>query len=463
MYEKREECGVVAVISKNKKPVAPLVYRGMIGVQHRGQDAAGMVLYDGLFYKKRGMGLVSEIISEEDTKQPHWVGIAHTRYPTTSTATIKDVQPTVSGNLAVAHNGHIANYGELRKELEEKKFVFEGTVDSEVILYLLTEKLRDGVSIKEAVIHAMEKLDGAYSVVGIYDRKLFIFRDPHAIRPLVYGETDEYVMFCSESTSLDMNGVPYGGSVNAGELIIIDEKGEKTSEVLLDKGTRHCMFEYVYFSRPDSVINDRLVEHVRKGLGKQLAIEAPVEADLVIPVPDTARSAALGFARATGIEYTEGIIKNRYVGRTFIMPDQESRIKAVRLKVNPIRKVIEGKRIVVFDDSIVRGTTIKEVMKLLQACNPKEIHLRITCPPIISPCFYGVNMPTFEEFIANNKSVDEIREYLGIDSLHYITLEGLKKVVGEKSCLGCLTGEYVTPAAAKEAKERRNPNGRHKC
>lgn len=463
MHEKREECGVVAVISKNKKPVAPLVYRGMVGVQHRGQDAAGMVLYDGSFYKKKGMGLVSEIVGEEDLAQAHWAGIAHTRYPTTATATIKDVQPSVSGSLAVAHNGHIANYPELRKELEAKKYVFEGTVDSEVILYLLTDRLREGASIREAVQHAMEKLDGAYSVVGIYDRKLFIFRDPHAIRPLVYGETDEYVVFCSESTSLDLNGVPYGGSVGPGELIVIDEHGEKESVVLLDKGARHCMFEYVYFSRPDSIINGRLVEHVRKELGKQLAEEAPVEADLVIPVPDTARSAALGFAQATGIEYTEGIIKNRYVGRTFIMPDQESRINAVRLKVNPIRKVIEGKRIVVFDDSIVRGTTIKEVMTMLRACNPKEIHLRITCPPIISPCFYGVDMPTFEEFIANNKTIEEIREYLGVDSLHYISLDGLKKVVGEKSCFACVTGEYITPAAAKEAKERRNPDGSNKC
>ncbi|MBD3397898.1 amidophosphoribosyltransferase [Candidatus Micrarchaeota archaeon] len=463
MDEKREECGVVAVISKNKKPVAPLVYRGMVGVQHRGQDAAGMVLYDGSFYKKKGMGLVSEVIGDVDLSQPHWAGIAHTRYPTTATATIKDVQPSVSGSLAVAHNGHIANYWELRKELEEKKYVFEGTVDSEVILYLLTERLREGASIKEAVLSAMEKLDGAYSVVGIYDRKLFVFRDPHGIRPLVYGENEGNFVFCSESTSLDMNGVPYGGSVGPGELIIIDENGERKDGALLDKGARHCMFEYVYFSRPDSIINGRLVEHVRKELGRQLAEESAVEADLVIPVPDTARSAALGFAQATGIEYTEGIIKNRYVGRTFIMPDQESRIRAVRMKINPIKKVIEGKRIVVFDDSIVRGTTIKEVISMLRACKPKEIHLRITCPPIMSPCFYGVDMPTFEELIANNKSVGEIEKYLGVDSLHYISLGGLKKVVGEKSCFACVTGEYLTPAAAKEAKERRNRNGSHKC
>jgi amidophosphoribosyltransferase len=463
MDEKREECGVVAVISKHKKPVAPLVYRGMVGVQHRGQDAAGMVLFDGSFYKKKGLGLVSEIIGEEDLAQQHWAGIAHTRYPTTATATINDVQPSVSGDLSIAHNGHIANYSELRKELEADGRVFGGTVDSEAILLLLAKKLEGGASIKEAVLYAMEKLDGAYSVVGIYGRKLFVFRDPHGIRPLVYGETNECFVFCSESTGLDMNGVPYEGSVGPGELIIIDENGGKTSEVLLDKGARHCMFEYVYFSRPDSIINGRLVEHIRKELGKQLAEESPVDADLVIPVPDTARSAALGFARATGIEYTEGIIKNRYVGRTFIMPDQENRIKAVRLKINPIRKVIEGKRIVVFDDSIVRGTTMKEMVAMLRACHPKEIHLRITCPPIISPCFYGVDMPTFEEFIANKKSVEEIREYFGVDSLHYLSLEGLKKVVGEKSCFACVTGEYVTPAAAKEAKQRRNPDGSNKC
>jgi len=456
----KEECGVVAAISKNKKPVAQQIYRGMIGVQHRGQDAAGLTLYnDDSFYTRRGLGLVASIVVADDLNQPGWIGIAHTRYPTTATATIKDVQPSVSEKLAVAHNGHIANYAKLREELEGRGFVFEGTVDSEVILFLIKEKLDETGDLSIAVKYAMEKLDGAYSVVGIYDEKLFAFRDPHAIRPLTYGEDGEHFMFCSESVGLNLNNIQYGGSVHPGELWVVDSEGNKKKESLLDKGARHCMFEYVYFSRPDSVIDGKLVEEIRIKLGKQLALEAPVEADLVIPIPDTSRSAALGFAKATGIEYVEGVIKNRYVGRTFIMPNQESRKKAIRLKVNPIRSVIEGKRIVLFDDSIVRGTTMKELIQLIRACNPKEIHLRITCPPVISPCFYGVDMPTYKELIANNMSVEEIRKFLGVDSLHYISVDGLKEVVGEDSCLGCVTGKYVTPVAERMAEEKKNPKG----
>ena len=454
--EIKEECGVVAAISNDKSPVAQRIYRGMIGVQHRGQDAAGLALYsNGTFYVKKGLGLVADIVNAEDLGQQGWIGIAHTRYPTTATATINDVQPTLTTGLAVAHNGHIVNYAQLRKELEEKGFVFRGTVDSEVIAYLLEEKLLAGSGILEAAKYAMENLDGAYSVVGIFDGKLFAFRDPHAIRPLTYGKGENCFMFCSESVGLSLNNITYGGSVGPGELWVVGPEGDAQRHMIMDKGARHCMFEYVYFSRPDSVIDDKLVEDVRIRLGEQLAIEAPVEADLVIPIPDTSRSAALGFAKKTGIEYAEGIIKNRYVGRTFIMPDQESRKKAVRLKLNPIRRIIEGKRIVLFDDSIVRGTTMKEIIKLVRACNPREIHLRITCPPVISPCFYGVDMPTHRELIANNMSIEEIREYLGVDSLHYISVGGLRKVVGEKSCRACVTGEYVTPAAQKMAEERK--------
>ena len=463
MQEKEEECGIVAVISKKGNPVAPLVYRGMVGVQHRGQDAAGMVLYNGSFYEKRGLGLVNEIITALDMGQPHWAGIAHTRYPTTATATIKDVQPSLGGGVAVAHNGHLANYDFVRKGLEKKGFVFEGTVDSEVILNLIREKINEGAGIGEAALHVMKTLDGAYSVVGIYEGKLFVFRDPHAIRPLVYGENGDFFMFCSESVGLDLNGMDYAGSLGPGELWILDGEGNVEKETLLAKEPAHCMFEYVYFSRPDSILDGKLVERVRVELGKQLAIESPVDADYVVPVPDTSRSAALSYAKETGIEYIEGIIKNRYVGRTFIMPDQEGRKKAMKMKVNPIKKILEGKRIVLFDDSIVRGTTMKEMVGMIRACGVKEIHLRITCPPIISPCFYGVNMPTYEELIATSMDVEGIRKFLGVDSLHYISLEGLKKAVGEDCCFGCVAGKYPTPEAAQQAKERRSPYVCYKC
>lgn len=457
--EKKEECGVAAAISKNKKPIAEMLYRSMIALQHRGQDAAGLVMFNGSFYKKKGLGLVCNIVDEDDLKQNHWMGISQTRYPTTPTCTLSDVQPSISGILAVAHNGHLANYGALRKELEGKKYVFRGTVDSEVILYLMSEKLEKGSSIQEAVKYVMEKIDGAYSVIGIYDRKLFAFRDPHAIRPLVYGENKEAVIVCSESVGLDINGVPYSGSVGPGELFIIDEKGKITKQDILKKEARNCMFEYVYFSRPDSVINDVSVDAARMELGRQLAKEAPAKADVVIPIPDTARSAAIAFSKEMGIPYAEGLIKNRYVGRTFIMPDQQTRVKAVRMKLNPIRGTVAGKRVALIDDSIVRGTTIKEIISMVRAAGAKEVHLRITCPPIISPCFYGVDMPTYEELIANNKKIEEIRKYLGVDSLRYISLEGLKKAVGTDICTGCLTGEYPTTEATRLAKERRDGYG----
>ncbi|MEM4271997.1 MAG: amidophosphoribosyltransferase [Candidatus Bilamarchaeaceae archaeon] len=453
--EKKEECGVMAAISKSKKPIAEMLYRGMLAVQHRGQDAAGLVMYDGSFYKKKGIGLVCEVVSEEDLRQPHWIGISQTRYPTTPTCTLSDVQPSISGILAVAHNGHLANYPALRKELEGKKYVFRGTVDSEVILYLLSEKLERGGSLQEATKHVMEKIDGAYSVVGIYDGQLFAFRDPHAIRPLVYGEGKDVVLVCSESIGLDINGVPYSGSIGPGELFIINEKGKIWRESIIKKEARHCMFEYVYFSRPDSIINGRLVDGARRELGRGLAKEAPANADVVIPIPDTARSAAIEYSRETRIPYVEGLIKNRYVGRTFIMPDQDSRIKAVRMKINPIKSSVEGKKVVLIDDSIVRGTTIREIVAMVRGAGAKEIHLRVTCPPIISPCFYGVDMPTYEELIADKKKIEEIKKYLGVDSLHYISLEGLKKAVGDECCAGCLTGQYPTKEAGRLAKEGR--------
>lgn len=459
MDEAKEKCGIVAVVSKKGKPATPAIYRALLGVQHRGQDAAGISLCSGGdFYEKKGPGLVLDVLDKEDLALPHTTGIGHTRYPTTGTVTPSEIQPITKGGLSLAYNGHITNFGKIKEERASAGR--ECGAECELLHQMLLEGLEGGKGIREAVSGLMEKLDGAYSVVGIWEGEVFAFRDPHAIRPLVFGENGEHAIVCSESSSLDTNGTPYSGSVGPGELLTIGEGGAISRVSIRNGGERNCMFEYVYFSRPDSIINGKLVEQVRRELGRQLVREAPVEADVVVPVPDTSRSAALGYSEESGIRYSEGIIKNRYIGRTFIMPTQEERIRAVRMKVNPMKNVFGGRRAILIDDSIVRGTTMREMVRMIRACEPKEIHLRITCPPIKSPCFYGVDIPTYSELIANSKNVEGIREYLGVDSLYYLSLGGLRKALGEGNCFGCLNGEYPTGAAMGQAEKTRKSEKR---
>lgn len=451
--EKREECGVIGIYSKKGRPVAPSLYRALIALQHRGQDAAGFAVFDnGTYTTRKGLGFVSEIFNEEDQKILGNPGIGHTRYPTTGRCLLIDVQPVNGARIVVSHNGHISNYWLLRKELEVGGENITSQVDSELIMLLLQRKINDGL--EAAVRYAMERLDGAYSVVGMYDGKLFAFRDRHAIRPLVYGENEEWIAICSESAALDINNIPYKGEVKGGELVIIDENDMQRRQ-LYNEERHHCMFEYVYFARPDSIINGRWVYEVRKRLGAALAEEHPVKADLVIAVPDTSRTAAQVFAEKTGIMYDEGLIKNRYIGRTFIMPNQEKRSDAVKLKLNPVKKMIEGKRVVLIDDSIVRGTTLREIVNIVRAAGAKEVHLRITSPPIKAPCFYGVDMSTYTELIANRKNVEEIRQFLGADSLGYLSIERLRQAIDLPICTGCLNEAYPTPYARELAAQRK--------
>lgn len=450
---KKEECGIFGIYSKKKQNATPCVYAALIALQHRGQDAAGMVLYSGKnLVSRRGLGLVGEIFSQDDLELKASIGIGHTRYPTTGRCLIQDVQPSVIDGISVSHNGHLANYSEIRAMLEKDGYIFTGTVDSEPIAYLLHQKISIGDSITKAVKYVMETLDGAYSETCIINGKLVVFRDPHAIRPLVWGESEEFVAFASESPALDANGMDYKGFVEGGELVIVDEKG-MSRERLFTKETRNCMFEYVYFSRPDSCINDHHVFEVREALGVQLAAEHPASADLVVPVPDTSRNAAESYSRATGIPFKEGLIKNRYIGRTFIMPSQEKRSTAVRMKLNAVKHLLSGKRVVLIDDSIVRGTTMREIVSLIRRAGAKEVHLRITCPPIKGPCFYGVDLPNYAQLIAHKKSVEEIRKFLGADSLGYLSIKGLQKAIGYTDlCMGCLNEVYVTKAARDAAK-----------
>lgn len=444
-FEKKEECGVVALISKNGKDVAPFLYKALYALQHRGQDAAGFAVFNGKIVCKKGIGLVENVFSKKDLEIAGSIGIGHTRYPTHGECFQCDVQPIVRKNIATAHNGHIANYFDLKKEFNDEDFV--SSVDSEIVS-LIFEKEK---SIELAVKKMMEKIEGSFSIVALIDKKIVVFRDKYAIRPMVYGENEEFLCFASETVALDVLGIPYKGDVLGGELVVVD--GKITRKQMLAESPKHCMFEYVYFSRPDSIINGQSVWNVRKDLGIVLAKEHPVNADVVIPVPDSSRNASKSYAEALGLEWAEGLIKNRYVGRTFIMPDQEKREDAVRLKLNPVKEVVNGKSVVLVDDSIVRGTTLKEIVRFVRSAGAKEVHLRITCPPIIAPCFYGVDMSTYEELIANKKSVEEIRKFLGADSLGYLSIDGLKKAVGVPICSACLDGKYLSPYVAKLAKK----------
>ncbi|MBI5046498.1 amidophosphoribosyltransferase [Candidatus Micrarchaeota archaeon] len=441
--EKHEECGIVAIYSKKGKNVAPALYRALMALQHRGQDAAGFVVYDAKTKKidlRRGIGLVDQIFEPNDLKAVGSVGIGHTRYPTMGECRGCDVQPIVHDNIATAHNGHLANYSELKKSLETQGHKFESTNDAEVLAYMLHETK----SSEQAVKEIMQQAEGAFSDVAIVDGKVLVFRDRFALRPLVWGENEEYICFASETVALDINNIEYRGIVHGGELVVVEQDGKMSRKQLIQESPKHCMFEYVYFSRPDSVINEKSVYEARRTLGETLAKEAPVNADVVVPVPDTARIAAEGYAHALGLPCEEGLIKNRYIGRTFIMPNQEKRVDAVKLKLNPVRTVIEGKRVVLVDDSIVRGTTLKEIVKLVRAAGATEVHLRIPCPPVKAPCFYGVDMSTYSELIANKKTIKEIERFLDADSLIYISIEGLKRSLGLPMCTACLNEDYHT-------------------
>ena len=448
MDEKREECGVVGIYSKLGQSVTPLLHRALYALQHRGQDAAGFAIYsDKRIIERKGIGLVESIFKKEDLELEGSIGVGHTRYPTIGGCAEGDVQPTVYDGIAVAHNGHIANYPDLKKELEGDGYKFHSTVDSEPMAYYLH---RDKEDLKGAIEKIMKNFEGSFSDVAIYHGKLLCYRDQRELRPLVWGENKDFIMVASETVALDVNGIEYKGDIRGGSYFTVEE-GNLNKVQIVERLPHHCMFEYVYFSRPDSVINGRSVRLVRSLLGEQLAKESPVKADVVVPVPDTSRTAAMAFAKESSIEYEEGLIKNRYIGRTFIMPTQEKRRNAVKLKLNPVKDIVADKSVVLIDDSIVRGTTMKEIVQLIRDAGAKEVHVRITSPPIKAPCFYGVDIPTFKELIANNKSIEQIKEFIGADSLAYLSLDGLKTAIGIPICDACLTGNYHTEYVKKLA------------
>lgn len=451
-----DKCGVVGIHSiHNDRNVSSSIYYSLFALQHRGQESAGIATADNVNGLRHhiGMGYVADVFNSEileDLSGP--TGIGHVRYSTTGQSKLINSQPFVidygNGFIATAHNGDIVNSEALKKELTEEGFVFKS--DSEIVCYLLKKELVDnGLETLEAINEVCKLIEGAYSLTILINSEVYAVRDPAGMKPLAIAEKDGSFIIASETVAFDLLGANFIRDIVPGEVVYFEDCGIK-SYMLEEAGkckVSHCMFEYVYFARPDSVIDGINTYDARLNIGKALRELYPVDADVVMAVPDSSIPAAIGYSQASGIPYMEGLIKNRYVGRTFIMPTQEERELAVKLKLNPIESNLKGKKIVLIDDSIVRGTTSIKLLEVLKQYEPAEIHLLIGCPPVISPCYYGVAMATKDELIAANNSVEEIRQILDINTLGYITLEKLIEAIGlpgEDLCTGCVTEEYPT-------------------
>ena len=456
-------CGVFGIRSA-ERDVARLSYFGLFALQHRGQEAAGIAVSDrGRLTVLRDMGLVAQVFDEEKLQAlPGDVAIGHTRYSTTGSNAWANAQPLVhhgsARTVALGHNGNLTNTTELRAALAADGISLAATSDTEAIAALIAN---DPAPIAEAVAHGMRRLEGAYSVVALSEGKLLAFRDPLGIRPLVLGRLGEDRVVASETCAFDLIGATFERDVRPGELIVIDEDGVHATQALPEGRHALCIFEHVYFARPDSTLAGAEVHGARVRMGERLAAEAPVEADLVMPIPDSGTPAAVGFTRASGIPYSEGLIKNRYVGRTFIQPDEDLRRQGIRMKFNPLAEVA-GKRLVIVDDSIVRGSTMKQLVGMLFDAGAAEVHVRISSPPIVAPCFYGIDMADEEQLAAAHRSVEQMRELIGATSLHYLSLEGMQaatRLPEASVCRACFTRDYPTrvPAERHLAKLRFEP------
>ena len=459
-----EECGVFGVMSTKRENVACIAYYGLYALQHRGQESCGIVVNDdGVFSSYKDLGLVSEVFSK-DTLAHLSAGnmaVGHVRYGTTGGTTRNNCQPIEvnhqKGKMALAHNVNLSNALELRDKLELSGAIFLTTSDTETIAYVVTRERLVTPSIEEAVSNAMYSLEGAYSLILMSATKMIAVRDPYGFRPLCYGQmSDGAYVIASESCALTAVGAEFVRDVLPGEILVFSESGVESRKEHCDKQKRKtCIFEYIYFARPDSVIDGVSVSKSRVRAGEILAENYPADADIVIGVPDSGLEAALGFSRASGIPYGIGLIKNKYIGRTFISPGQNERMDQVRIKLSPVKNVIEGKRVVLIDDSIVRGTTSKRIVKLLREAGAKEIHMRISAPPFLHPCYYGTDIDSEENLIACHHSMEEIAEIIGVDSLGYLPLENLNQLVeSEDYCAACFNGVYPTTIPTDLRKDR---------
>ena len=459
-----EECGVFGVFSTRQEDVASLVYYGLFALQHRGQESCGIVVNDdGVFTSHKGLGLVGEVFSQEVLQKfPQGeLAVGHVRYGTTGGNHLSNCQPIqvnhLKGKLAVAHNGNLSNALPLRQELELSGAIFHSTSDTETIAYVITRERITAPSIQEAVGRAMDRLEGAYSLVLMSSTKLIALRDPHGFRPLCYGQMEDgtYVV-SSESCGLRAVGASFIRDVLPGEILTFDREGVHSDQRRCNTAPHKlCIFEHIYFARPDSVIEGVSVHDARMRAGEILARAHPVDADIVIGVPDSGLDAAMGYSRASGIPYGIGLIKNKYIGRTFISPGQDHRVDQVRIKLSPVESEVRGKRVVMIDDSIVRGTTSARLVRLLRSAGAKEIHMRISAPPFLHPCYYGTDIDSREHLIACHHSVEEIADIIGVDSLGYLPLENLRDLCGNSDyCCACFSGLYPTAVPEDTRKDQ---------
>ena len=467
MSNLREECGVFGVYSPETYGIADTVYYGLFALQHRGQESCGIVVNDdGVFSPYKDTGLVNDVFTPEIIERLGEGGIAvgHVRYGTTGSNDRSNAQPIVvnhvKGKMALAHNGNLVNSGELRRELELQGSIFHTTSDTEVISYIITKERLTAPSIEQAINRAMDKLKGAYSLVVMSPSKLIAVRDEHGFRPLCYGKTaDGRYIVASESCALDAVGAQFIRDIKPGEIVVFDKNGVRTIEDHCNKKPcTLCVFEYIYFARPDSIIDGCCVHSARVRAGAFLALQHPVQADVVIGVPDSGLDAAIGYSKQSGIPYGIGFIKNKYIGRTFIAPGQKNREDKVRIKLNPIPDTVRGKRIVMIDDSIVRGTTSARIVKLLREAGASEIHMRVSAPPFLNPCYYGTDIDSRDNLIACRHSTEEIAEIIGVDSLGYLSIENVKQIAkgmnGCGYCTACFDGVYPTKIPQTPLKNR---------
>ena len=449
----KEACGICGVYGHRE--ASNLTYLGLYALQHRGQESAGIVSSDGkILHSNRGMGLVAEVFKEDlRNGLPGDLAIGHVRYSTTGLSLIQNVQPFVvgysKGAIAIAHNGNLVNAHLLREQLTESGALFQSTMDTEVIVHLLAKSSEE--SLIERIVDALAQVEGSYCLLFLTEDSLIVARDPFGFRPLVMGDLGGAPVFASETCALDLIEASFIREIDPGEIVVVDQNGIRSYRPFPPR-PKHCIFELIYFARPDSAVFGRNVYAVRKELGRQLAREHPVDADIVMPVPDSGLPAALGYSEESGIPFDTGLIRNHYVGRTFIEPEQTIRHFGVKIKLNPVRDYLNGKRLIVVDDSIIRGTTSKKIISMLWNAGAREIHKRISSPPTLWPCYYGIDTPTREELIASSHTLDEIRQYLTTTSIGYLSVEGMTRAAGDedgKFCDACFTGEYPVDVEIK--------------
>ena len=452
----KDECGIFGIFGHPE--AANLTYLGLYALQHRGQESAGIAASDGVQVRlSKSMGYVADAFSEKTLeKLPGHIAIGHVRYSTAGDSKLDNAQPILidctHGQIAIGHNGNLVNAIELKDELGGQGSIFQTSTDTEVILHLYARSR--ALSPDEAIVEAISRVQGAFSLVLMSKDRLIAVRDPHGFRPLALGRLGDAVIVCSETCALDLIGASYVRDVEPGEVVIVSGSGIRSFKPFAPAPAAQCIFEHVYFARPDSYVFGESVNEVRTNLGRLLAREQPVEADVVVPVPDSGVCAATGFSEESGVPMRIGLIRNHYVGRTFIEPQQSIRHFGVRVKLNPVRSLLEGKRVVLVDDSLVRGTTSRKIVKMIKAVGAKEVHLRISCPPTVSPCFYGIDTPRRSELIAATHTLEEIRKYIEADSVGYLSLEGLLSSVGARRtayCTSCYTGQYPVAFPRNEA------------